>query len=455
MTTQHPPGIEFTWGDIFRLAISGQKFDPLAFSLQISDEYGGFVRNKFGFIEIYQIADPELAHAVLVERANEFHKGAIMKRAFGPFVGNGLLTSEGDFWKRQRRLAQPAFHHRRIISYADTMVQHADAMLNTWRDGASLDIDREMMKVTLGIVNKTLFNADVSAVASRVGELMTDVLDAANENLNAIVALPASVPTPRRLRQKRKIAELDAIIQGFVDERRRTQEDTGDLLSMLLQAQDDDGSGMTDRQLRDEVMTLFLAGHETTANALTFALYLLAENPQAKATLQQEVDSALQGRLPGLNDLNAMPFTEQVIKETLRLYPAAPAVARSPYHDLQLGGYTVRKDATMQVSMWAMHRSSRYWQQPSAFMPERFSPENEKAIPRYAYLPFGAGPRVCIGNQFAMMEARLLLAAIVSRFDFAMAPGAVVEVEQLMTLRPRGGVRMVLRQREQARHPVS
>jgi cytochrome P450 len=454
MTTQHPPGIEFTWGDIFRMMLSGQKFDQLAFSLQMSDEYGGFVRNKFGFIEVYQIAEPELAHAVLVERADEFHKGAIMKRAFSPFVGNGILTSEGDFWKRQRRLVQPAFHHRRVTSYADTMVQHADAMLKTWRDGAQVDIDREMMKVTLGIVNKTLFDADVSAAADRVGELMTHVLDAANENLNAIIALPASVPTPKRLRQKRMIAELDAIIQRFIEHRRRTRQDTGDLLSMLLQAQDDDGSAMTDRQLRDEVMTLFLAGHETTANALTFALYLLAEHPQAKAAVQQEVDSALAGRLPGLNDLPAMTFTEQVIKETLRLYPAAPAVARSPYQDLQLGGFTVCRDATMQISMWAMHRSRRYWSQPNAFLPERFSPENEKTIPRYAYLPFGAGPRVCIGNQFAMMEARLLLATIVSRYDFAMAPGATLEVEQLMTLRPRSSVRMVLRQREQARQAV-
>ncbi len=445
---QHPPGEQVGFLAAMKIALSGEKFDQLTYARHMSDTYGGFAFTRFANIDFYTLSDPELMHEILVERADEFNKG-IITRVFKPVVGNGLLTSEGDFWKRQRKLAQPAFHYHRIESYGTIMAEHTLKLLESWHDGQMRLIDREMMKLTLSIVCKTLFDADVSGDAERVGNLMTGVLDAANERTNAALRLPDWMPTPKRAAQQKLIAELDAIIQRFISERRKTGEDRGDLLSMLLLAQDDDGQSMNDKQLRDEVMTLFIAGHETTANVLTWAFYFLAEHPEVRAKLVAEVDHALNGRTPTLADLKNMPYTEMVIKEAMRLYPPAPGVSRSPNQNLQLRGYTISKDAIMNLSMYAMQRSPRYFENPDAFIPERFTPENEKNIPRYAYLPFGAGPRVCIGNSFAMMEARLILAAIVARFDLTLVPGQHVVAEQLMTVRPKESIRVHLRKREQ------
>lgn len=446
--THHPPGIIFSNMDLLKFVLAQAQFDPVQFARQMSDEYGGFVRNKFGMIEIFQIADPDLAHEVLVQRTAEFYKGNVMYRVLKPFLGNGLLTSEGDFWKRQRKLAQPAFHYKRIASYSDTMVQHTQQLLQDWHTGETRMIDREMMKVTLGIVNKTLFNVDISAEADRIGEAMTVILHAADDNMNAVVALPSWMPTPKRLHQKRMVAQLDAIIQRFISERRQSQHDEGDLLSMLLLAKDDDGQGMSDQQLRDEVMTMFLAGHETTANTLMWTFYLLSQHPDIKQRLYTEIDSVLGDRTVTLSDLSNLPYLEMVLKESMRLFPPAPAVSRSPYTNIQLGGYTVTKDAIMQISIFAMHRSSRYWHNPDVFDPERFSPENETKIPHYAYLPFGGGARVCIGNQFAMMEAKLLLVTIMQHYELELASNHEVVPQQLLTLRAKHGMKMVIKHRQ-------
>lgn len=446
MTLATPPGDRSGYGLVIKNILTGQRFDGLAFARYNSDTYGPFSFTKFGPVRFYQVADPDLAHEILVKRTDEFHKG-IIKEVLHPFLGEGLLTSEGDFWKRQRKLAQPAFHARRIASYAGVMVEHTHRLLNEWHSGETRWIDRDMMKLTLGIVSKTLFDTDVSAEADRVGVLMNDILDATNERLTAVIRLPDGIPTPRRMQVKRITAELDGIIQRIVDERRRSGEDKGDLLSMLLSALDDDGSGMSDKQLRDELMTLFLAGHETTANTLIWSLVLLAQHPQALAALRAEIDTVLGSRDATFEDLPNLPYSDQVIKETLRLYPTAPGVSRSPIHDLQLGGYTVPKNAFMQISIYAMHHSSRYWQEPEAFRPERFAPEAEKQIPHYAYLPFGGGPRVCIGNQFAMMEARLALITLMQHADLTLDPSHPVVAEQMFTLRPRNGVKMVVRKR--------
>jgi cytochrome P450 len=447
-----PPGQRVGWIEFIKTILFGEKFDPLAYARGMSDEYGGFTYSRFGNIEVYQVADPELAHDILVERTAEFHKG-IMKSVFEPFAGNGLLTSEGDFWKRQRKLAQPAFHYRRIESYAEAMIAHTQQMLARWQTGQTILIDREMMKLTLAIVAKTLFNADVSGDADRVGVLLNHILDAANERLNAPIRLPDWMPTPRRISQRRTIAELDAIINRVIAERRASGKDEGDLLSMLLLAQDEDGERMNDKQLRDEVMTLFLAGHETTANALTWAWYLLAQHPDVLAKMQAELDSVLGRRAPTLADLPHLPYNEMIVKETLRLFPPAPALSRSPYQDLQLGGHRVPKNALMQISIYAMQRSSRYFEQPDTFIPERFSAENEQRIPRYAYLPFGGGPRVCIGNQFALMEARLILALVGSRFELALVPGQQVVPQQMLTLRPRESFAMRVTARQPQPQP--
>lgn len=435
-----------TWA-ILRAMAAGQKFDAVGFARMLSDTYGAAVLVHTGPVIYWQFADPEALHEMLVEKVDQFYKAARIKRVFKPFVGEGLLTSEGDFWKRQRRLSQPAFHFKRIESYAQTMVEHTTRMLDTWRNGETRSIDQDMMKLTLGIVAKTLFSADVSGDAERVGVLLTDVLDAATRRMNAIVSPPDWFPTPRRLRQRRSVRALDAIIQRVIGERQQSGDDRGDLLSMLLLARDDDGERMSDQQLRDEVMTLFLAGHETTAVALSWAWHLLATHPEAQRRLQEEVDRVLGGRPPTIHDLPQLPYTEMVVKETMRLYPPAPGVAREPLMDTTIAGVPIRRGTMVVGNIYAMHRSVRYYDAPDAFRPERFSPEGEAAIPRYAYLPFGGGPRVCIGNTFALVEARLILATMAQRFHLTLAPGQDIQPEQLITLRPGAPILMRLERR--------
>lgn len=442
MTPKLAPGQKMGLLQIFRLMAAGEKFDGLAFAKFTDDTYGPASYGEFGPVKMYQFADPDMIHEVLVEKVDKFQKGAVMKRGLVPFIGNGLVTSDGDFWRRQRKLAQPAFHARRIESYAGTMVKHTLKMLEGWRDGGTIRIDREMMKLTLGIACKTLFDTDVSGDAERVAVLLAGVLDITNERFSAVVNLPEWMPTPKRARTAKLIAELDAIIQRFIDERRKTNEDRGDLLSMLMLAEDENGEHMSDKQLRDEVMTLFFAGHETTANTLTWAWYLLSQHADARAKLWAEVDGGLAGRVPTLADLSNLPYSDQVVKEALRLYPPAPGMNREPIEDVTIGGYDVPKGVQLSLSIYAMHRSSRYFANPEQFDPERFSPEREKQIPRYAYLPFGGGPRVCIGNMFAMMEARLVLATVAACYDLALLPEPQVVPEQLVTIRPRYGIQM-------------
>jgi cytochrome P450 len=449
MTLVYPPGPRAGTLALVKSIMKGEKFEPLSFARLINEQFGGMSYVQFGPIHFYQVSDADIAHEVLVEKADQFHKAKMVKESFRPFIGNGLLISEGDFWKRQRKLTQPAFHSKRIEAYAIVMVEHTQKMLDGWRDGETRFIDREMMKLTLGIVCKTLFDADVSSDAEHVGELMTEVLDASNKRLFAAVRLPDWVKTPKRSRLRQHIVELDAIIQRFVSERRASGEDRGDLLSMLLMAVDEgDDSQMTDKQLRDEAMTLFIAGHETTAMALSWTWYLLAQNPEWMTKLQAEVDIALQGRSPTLRDLANLPLGEMVLKEAMRLYPPAISVGREPIADMEVGGYAVKQGDMVQVSIYGLHYQEKYFPKPDVFDPTRFTAENEKQIPRYAYLPFGAGPRVCIGNQFAMMEARLILATMLQHFDLNLMQGQTVIPEVLLTLRPKNGIQMKVKARE-------
>lgn len=362
-------------------------------------------------------------------------------------MGNGLLTNEGDFWKRQRKLAQPAFHSRRIESYATAMVDYAQQMVSTWRTGETRRIDREMMKLTLNIVAKTLFDADVSGDADHVGELLTRILEASNDRINSAIPIPDWVPTAKTRQMHGHIAELDVILQRFIDDRRKSS-DKGDLLSMLLQARDDDGSGMDDKQLHDELMTIFLAGHETTAMNLTWTWYLLMQHPEIMTRLAKKWIMSLGDRPATLADLANLKYTEMVIKESMRLYPPAPSVGREPIADTQLGGYPVAKGALLTLSIWGLHRNPKVFPNPEVFDPERFSPENEKNIPRYGYLPFGAGPRVCIGNSFALMEARLILATMVQHIDMSLVPGQEFIPKQLVTVRPANGIEVKVKVRE-------
>ncbi len=453
MTNSYPPGVRTSSLQMIRTVIAGEQFDMLQFSIDSQKTYGSYNYTKFGWIGFYLISDPELIHDILVNQPQNFHKLKLIKYALGPFLGNGLLNSEGDFWKRQRKLAQPAFHSRRIESYADVMVEYTRQMLNTWHTGDTRRLEREMMKLTLNIVSKTLFDADVSGDADHVGELLTRILEASNDRINSVAQLPDWLPLPKTRRMYRDIAELDVILQRFIDERRASGDDKGDLLSMLLQARDDDGSAMDDKQLRDELMTIFLAGHETTAMAMTWTWYLLMQHPQVMSRLKAEVDAALGDRPATMADLANLKYTEMVVKEGMRLYPPAASVGREPIEDTQVGDYMIPKGSLVTLAIYAMHRNPAVFPNPDVFDPERFSPENEKTIPRYGYLPFGGGPRVCIGNSFALMEARLLLVTMIQHAELSLMPGQSIVPKQLVTVRPANGIFVNVKLRETERIP--
>lgn len=393
----------------------------------------------------YMMAHPDHIQEVTVRQADKFVKSpdySDRRKGIARFLGSGLLTSDGEFWKRQRKLVAPALHTKRIEAYAQTMVDSTSKMLDGWEGRREIDVDEEMMQTTLAIVAKSLFNVDVSRESQRIGDAMTALQNMFGSSNGPEALLPWWIPTPNRYAANQAVRILNEIVYRIIRERRESNEDLGDLLSMLLLARDDAGQGMTDEQVRDEAVTMFLAGHETTANALNWTWVLLAQHPEIEAKLHDELDRVLAGRTPTLADLKQLPYTEMVIKESMRLYPPAFTFSRSATEDLKIGEYDVPKDSVITVVSYYTHRSAEWWDEPEKFMPERFSAENEKNLHRYAYIPFGAGPRVCIGNSFAMMEAQLMLAAIAQRYQLRLAPGQVVEPDPLLTLRPKGGLRM-------------
>lgn len=429
----------------FRLLNDIQR-DMLAVFGEWHRRYGDAYVLRFGPLSQVMLHHPDDLREVLVTQAGKFIKDADYRdesRGLARFLGRGLLTSNGEFWKRQRKLAAPAFHARRIEAYADTMVSHTEQMLAGWRDGAQRDVAREMTRLTLLIVAKTLFDADVAADVERVGRAM----DAIQHYFGHRSLWPAWIPTPRELRARQARRDLDEIVYRFIRERRASGEDRGDLLSMFLLAEDEDRQRMTDEQARDEIVTLLLAGHETTANTLNWTWTLLAQHPEAEAELHAELDSVLGGRAPTLADLPALTYTEQVIKESMRLYPPAWSYSREAAEDVPLRTTVIPKGSVVGLMIYFTQRDARWFPEPEQFRPERFTPEREQQLSRYAYLPFGAGPRVCIGNSFALMEARLLLATIAQRYRLRLAPGQRVTPEALITLNPKGGLRMTLQQR--------
>jgi cytochrome P450 len=423
--------------------------DSLELMLDVR-KYGDLVLSYFGPFPLYFVSSPELAHDVLVENASLYHKDFVVKNVLEPSAGNGIFTSDGDFWRRQRKLVQPAFHTRRIGSYAETITRFSDEMTDIWRDGETRMIDEDMMHLTMQIICKVLFDAEIHEEVEELGGAMTHIFKLSDQRFSQLPAIPYWVPTKLNRTLRQNIAVVDAAIQRFVDERRASKEDKGDLLSMLLAAQDEDGTTMTDRQVRDEAMTLFGAGHETTAVTLMWTWYLLSQHPEVEARLHEELAEVLNGRLPTLEDLSRLKYTEMVIKESMRLYPPAWGTSRNPVQDVTLGGYTVAKGSSIFVNIYGMHRDARYFADPLVFDPERFSPEREKDIPKYAYIPFGGGPRVCIGNAFAMMEAKLVLAVLAQRFQLELAPGHIVKPQRQFTLRSQYGMKMIVRERQPA-----
>ena len=420
--------------------------NPLEYFTKVAREYGDIAGMRVLNFKTIFINHPDLIEEVLVTNARKYSKGRVL-RANRHVFGEGLLTSEGEFWLRQRRLAQPAFHRARIASYAATMVEYTQRMLNGWRGGEEHDAHQEMMRLTLQIVGKTLFDADVERDAQEVGKSLELLLEI-GANFRRAIFVPHWLPTPTNLRAKREIAQIEKILYRIIGERRASGRDAGDLLSMLLSAQDDDGSRMTDRQLRDEAITLFLAGHETTASTLSWTWWMLAQNPTMEAKLHAELDAVLGDRAPSLDDLPRLAYTGHIITESLRLYPAAWGMARLVVEDHEIAGYPVTKGMGVAMAQWVVHRDPRWYDAPEEFRPERWEDDLLKRLPRFAYFPFGGGPRQCIGNTFALMEATLILATIARKFRLRLVANHPVVPLASITLRPRHGVRVMLESRE-------
>jgi len=419
--------------------------NPLEYFTKVAREYGDVAGLRVLNFKTVFINHPSLIEEVLVTNARKYSKGRVL-RANRHVFGEGLLTSEGDFWLRQRRLAQPAFHRARIASYAATMVDYTERMVQGWRGGEERDAHQEMMRLTLEIVAKTLFDADVEGDAQEVGKSLELLLEI-GANFRRTIFVPHWLPTPTNLRVRREVKQIEKILYRIIAERRASGCDAGDLLSMLLSAQDEDGSRMTDRQLRDETITLFLAGHETTASTLSWTWWLLARHPAVEAKLHAELDAVLGDRAPTLDDLPKLRYTGHLITESLRLYPAAWGMARLVVEDHEIAGYAVTKGMGVAMAQWVVHRDPRWYDAPQEFLPERWENDLWKRLPRFAYFPFGGGPRQCIGNAFALMEATLILAMIARKFRLRLVANHPVAPLASITLRPRHGVRVTLESR--------
>ena len=427
--------------------------DRLGFLDRCFRDYGDVVRIRFAHRKVVIVNHPDLVEEVLVTRNRQFIKHFALRMA-KPTLGEGLLTSEGDFWRRQRRLSQPAFHRDRVAAHGAVMVDYTEQMLQGWADGQHRDIQEEMMQLTLRIVAKTLFDADVSSDAAAASAAMEAILHAFTARVGRVLPVLDFLPTPTVLRFLKSKKRLDRIIYDIIAQRRASGEDRGDLLSMLLHAHDADteagGGGMTDVQLRDEAMTLFMAGHETTANTLAWIFLALSLHPEAEAKLHAELDAVLGDRPPTVADLPNLKYAEQVVHETLRIYPTVWLLGREAIEPTEVAGYQIPVGTTVYMSQWVIQRDPRFFDEPLAFRPERWDDNLAKKIHRYAYFPFGGGPRICIGNGFALMEATLLLASIARRFRPRVPAQTIVTPLPTMTLRAVGGIPVVLEARRPA-----
>jgi cytochrome P450 len=423
--------------------------DPTGVFMDAALRYGDVSYLKIWNRNGYQITDPRDIRHVLQDNARNYHKSTLYER-LRKTLGNGLVTSEDAHWLRQRRIAQPAFHRERIARSADVMAREATKTADSWASiaarGGSLDVLQEMMHLTQSIVLAAMLGSDATKLteSARAWSVVNEYI---GENFWK-VGLTARLPTPRNRQFHRAVALLDHTIFLLIDDRRRNGAGSDDLISMLLSARDPEtGEGMTDRQLRDEVMTFFLAGHETTALAVTWAWYLLAQHPANRSLLEAELDAVLDGRQPVFDDLERLPYTRMVIEETMRLYPPAWGFSRRALAADRIGDYELPAGWLVFMIPWVMHRHPKYWEDPERFDPARFSPAQSAARPKFIYLPFGAGPRQCIGNHFAMAEAQIIVATLVQRYRLHLVTGQHVVPRPLITLRPRDGMMMRLEAR--------
>ncbi|GAB4375405.1 MAG: cytochrome P450 [Elainellaceae cyanobacterium] len=417
---------------------------PIGFFTDCARQYGDIVYLTGG-INTYLLNHPDYIEETLVSQQVHLVKSQINK-LLKPILGNGLLLSEGDFWKQQRRLIQPAFHRDRIASYTEVMVNYTEQLLSTWQAGEIRDVHHDMMQLTLAIVIKTFFDSqlqDEVAMVDRSTKIFLDHFDRRSTNLLWFL-LPDAVPIPANLRFRQAIHQLDQMVYRLIQDRRHSQQNTGDLLSMLLHLQAEDGTCMSDRQVRDEVMTFILAGHETTAVALSWAWFLLATHPHVEEKLQAELQAVLAGRSPTWADLPKLRYTEWIILEAMRLYPPVWALARTVASDCEIAGYSVKAGSDVVASQWVVQRDPRWFPEPEAFNPDRWANDLAKRLPPYTYFPFGGGSRICIGKAFAMMEASLILATIAQRYQMTLVEPEAIEPRASVSLRPKQGVKVRL-----------
>jgi cytochrome P450 len=417
--------------------------------LRVARSHPEIARVPLGMFNLLVVSSPALIQEVLVEKADCFRKSYGLAVFAKPLLGEGLLRLEHDAHRKRRRMLAPAFMPRRIAGYAQEMIARAERSAERMHRAGRVDIADETMRLTLEIVGKTLFDAEVGGDADEVGAALTQAMTCVVDSFTSRLPLPPKVPTPRNLRLRRAVRRLDRIVYRMIDERRSSRAERADLLSILLAARDqDDGSALNDREVRDEAMTLFLAGHETTANALAWTLYLLAKNPAARSQLESEVDREV-GRA-GLLGLDAarLPFTLQVVKESMRLLPPVYMFGRQAERDLTLGSYPVARGQFVLMNVLGLHRRADIYPDPERFAPERFEVEREKQLPRQAFIPFGGGPRICIGNHFALMELQLVLATWMNTLRFELCDEGPPRFAPLLTLRPLGGIEMRVSRRE-------
>lgn len=419
--------------------------DPLGFLTKVSVKYGDIAYFRTGSRRIYLLGNPEHIKDVLVTHNRNFTKSRALNRAKA-VLGEGLLTSEGDVHLKQRRIIQPVFHHKRIKGYGDVMAHYGSRVGDDWRRGEAVNIHSEMTKLTLAVVSKTLFGADVESESDEITGALTELVNLFPRFVFPFSEILDNLPLPSNKRAGEALERLDRIIYGLIRERCSGTWAGEDLLTMLLEAKDEegDGKGMGIKQVRDEAITLFLAGQETIANSLTWTWYLVSTHPEVEKRLHEEIDSALNGRLPSLDDLGKLPYTYRVFKEALRLYPPAWAVARRAVNNYPVGEYVVPSGADILMSQYVVHRDVRFYPEPLKFDPDRWEDEKESLLPRFAYFPFGGGPRRCIGEPFAWMEGVILIAAIASKWRMSLVPGQRIVPDPLITIRPKYGIRMTV-----------
>ena len=430
--------------------------DRVGFLVELQRTYGDVVCFRVWDRTLYLVSDPELIKDVLVTNHKNFTKSRALQLAKFVF-GEGLLTNEGDSHRRQRRMMQPAFHMQRIHGYGETMIRYAHRHAHAWEqgefDGRSVDIAQEMMRLTMAIVAKTLFDFDVESEADEISDALSSVVGLFQRTVHPAAVLLTILPTPRNMRFMRAKKRIDETIYRMIAERRASGKDHGDLLSMLLSAQDeDDGSGMTDQQIHDEAITLFLAGHETTANALTWTWYALSQNPDVEARFHAELDEVLGSEPPTPQDLPKLEYTRRVFAESMRLFPPAYLIGRMAINEFELGGYTLPAGSVLLLSPYVCQRNPALFPDPERFDPDRFAPELQRERHKFSYFPFGGGPRTCIGESFAWMEGVLLLAALGQRWRMDLPLGRTVGYDPQITLRPKNGLPMTLQRRVTPRY---